>query len=101
MNKEDLGKYFIKDNQLYVAISYSDKPTMELKNILTGQRRSVVINSPYSTEFSKLFSIKPEEYGGYNLDNAKEVENITTNLEELEFMRKEGVSYGDLDQKSR
>ena len=51
MNKEDLGKYFIKDDVVYEAIGYTDNPTMELINRETGNRLSVVIGSDYANEF--------------------------------------------------
>lgn len=51
MNKEDLGKHFIKDNVVYEAIGYTDKSTMELINRETGNRLSVVIGSDYANEF--------------------------------------------------
>lgn len=51
MNKEDLGKHFIKDDVVYEAIGYTDKPTMELINRETGKRLSVVIDSDYANEF--------------------------------------------------
>lgn len=51
MNKEDLGKRFIKDDVVYEAIGYTDNPTMELINRETGNRLSVVIGSDYANEF--------------------------------------------------
>ena len=51
MNKEDLGKKFYKDGEVYEAIGYTDNPTMELINRETGNRLSVVIDSDYANEF--------------------------------------------------
>lgn len=78
MKKEDLGQYFIKNDELYYALGYINNPALELENVKTGQRVVVVIDSPVSREYSKLFKI-PVEENGYNLDKATPVENI--NLE--------------------
>lgn len=66
MNKEDLGKHFIKDDIVYEAIGYTDKPTMELINRETGNRLSVVIDSDYANEFELV----PEEKK-LNLDHTQ------------------------------
>lgn len=78
MTHEDLGKYFIKNGEIYYAIGYIDRPAIELKNLKTGQKEVVVIGSMVSREYSKLYEI-PVEENGYNLDNLIPVENI--NLE--------------------
>lgn len=75
MEHEDLGSYFIKNGEIYHAISYIDKPAIELKNVKTGQKEVVVIGSMVSREYSKLFEI-PVEENGYNLDKATPVENL-------------------------
>ena len=75
MTEGDLGRYFIKDGEIYNAIGYINSPALELRNIRTGERRTIVIDSLLSHEYSKLFSIPCEE-GQYNLDNAEEVSNI-------------------------
>ena len=75
MNEKDLGKYFIKGNQLYYAIAYIDNPALELKNIITGEKKLVVCGSEVSKEYNKLYAI-PVEDKGYDLDKAKEVDNI-------------------------
>lgn len=75
MNIEDLGKYFIKNNELYYAIGYIDRPALELKNIITGQKETVVIDSPVSKEYRKLFSI-PVDNNSYDIDKAIPVDNI-------------------------
>lgn len=75
MNREDLGQYFIKNGELYYAIGYINNPAMELKNIKTGQREVVVIGSPVSREYSKLFKI-PVEENSYDLDKATPVDTI-------------------------
>ncbi len=62
MNKEDLGKHFIKDNVVYEAIGYTDLPTMELINRETGNRLSVVIGSDYANEFELVPEDKKIEY---------------------------------------
>ena len=74
MNKEDLGQYFIKNGELYYAISYIDNPAIELKNVKTGQKEVVVIDSIASREYSKLFKIPVED--SYNLDKATPVDEI-------------------------
>ena len=83
MNREDLGNYFIKDNQLYVAIGYAEDPTMEIKNVITGQRQSIVIGSPYSQEFKKLVALKADAVGFYNLDSYENVKDVKLTEEEL------------------
>ena len=75
MNKEDLGEYFIKDNEIYQVIGYIQNPALELKNINTGQKEIVVIDSKVSEEYSKLFFV-PCEKDGYHLDKAEPVKNI-------------------------
>ena len=78
MFKSELGKYFIKDNEIYQAIGYTEDPTMELKNIVTGQTMSVVVNSPLADNFKKLVAI-PAKYGFYETTGAEEIENIVIN----------------------
>lgn len=75
MNREDLGQYFIKNGELYYALGYINNPALELENVKTGQRNVVVIDSPVSREYSKLFQI-PVEENGYNLDKATPVDKI-------------------------
>lgn len=75
MKREDLGQYFIKNGELYYALGYINSPALELENVKTGQRVAVVIGSPVSREYSKLFKI-PVEENGYNLDKATPVEKI-------------------------
>ncbi len=75
MKREDLGQYFIKNGELYYALSYINNPALELENVKTGQREVVVIGSLVSREFSKLFKI-PVEENGYNLDKATPVDRI-------------------------
>ena len=75
MRKEDLGQYFIKNGELYYALSYINNPAIELENIKTGQKEVVVIDSLVSREYSKLFKI-PVEENGYNLDKATPVDKI-------------------------
>ena len=78
MKHEDLGQYFIKNGELYMAIGYIDNPAIELKNVRTGQKEVAVIGSQVSREYSKLFQI-PVDEDAYNLDKATPVKNI--NLE--------------------
>ena len=75
MYKEDLGQYFIKNGEIYEAISYIDNPALELKNLSTGEKEVVVIGSMVSHEYSKLYSI---ECSGdvYNYDSAIPVKDI-------------------------
>lgn len=75
MKREDLGQYFIKNGEVYYAIGYINNPAIELKNVKTGQKEIVVIDSPVSREYSKLFKI-PVEENGYNLDKATPVDRI-------------------------
>lgn len=75
MKSEDLGQYFIKNGELYYALSYINNPALELENVKTGQREVVVIGSLVSREYSKLFKI-PVEENGYNLDKATPVDRI-------------------------
>lgn len=75
MNRKDLGQYFIKNGELYYAFGYIQDPAIELENVKTGQRETVVIGSPVSREYSKLFQI-PVEEDGYNLDKATPVDRI-------------------------
>jgi hypothetical protein len=75
MNRSDLGCYFIKNNEIYEAIAYASEPTLELKNIRTGQKEVVVIGSLVSEEYNKLFYI-PATNKGYNLDKIEPVRNI-------------------------
>jgi len=75
MQREDLGKYFIKNGEIYYAFGYIDSPALEIENVKTGQRETVVIGSPISREYSKLYQI-PVEENGYNLDKATPVDRI-------------------------
>ena len=75
MKEEDLGQYFIKNGEIYMATGYIDEPAIELKNIRTGQKEVVVIGSQVSREYSKLFQI-PVDEDAYNFDKAEPVENI-------------------------
>ena len=75
MKREDLGQYFIKNGELYYALGYIKDPAIELENVKTGQKEVVVIGSPVSREYSKLFKI-PVEENGYNLDKATPVDRI-------------------------
>ena len=54
MKREDLGEYFRHGCELYQAIGYIDQPALELKNIKTGERRTIVIGAPVSLEYHKL-----------------------------------------------
>ena len=76
MNREDLGNYFIKNGEIYYAIGYIDRPAIELKNVKTGQKEVVVIGSPVSKEYSKLFKIPVEENGIYIIDKATPFEKL-------------------------
>lgn len=75
MKKEDLGQYFIKNDELYYALAYIDNPALELESVKTGRREVVVIGSLVSKEYSKLFKI-PVEEDGYNLNKATPVDKI-------------------------
>ena len=75
MQREDLGKYFIKDGEIYYAFGYIDSPALEIENVKTGQRETVVIGSPISREYSKLYQI-PVEEDGYDYDKATPVDRI-------------------------
>lgn len=77
MNKEDVGSYFIRNGELFYCYGYIDRPVLTFKNVNTGQREFVVIDSIVEKEFSKLFSIPCNN--GYNLNKAEPVEHI--NLE--------------------
>ena len=77
MNKEDVGSYFIRNGELFYCYGYIDRPVLTFKNVNTGQREFVVINSMVEKEFSKLFSIPCNN--GYNLNKTEPVEHI--NLE--------------------
>lgn len=79
--ENELGKYFIKDGEIYMCIAYTDLPTTEFKNIRTGKIEHCVIGSMVFEEFKKLYSVKNKN-GEYNLDNIEEIENIV--LEEIE-----------------
>lgn len=51
MNKKGLGKYFIRGTELYYATAYIDSPALELINIRTNARKTIVIGSPVSEEY--------------------------------------------------
>ena len=78
MNYDDLGKYFIKNGELYEVISYINNPSLQLKNIRTGQKEVIAIGSMLSKEYNKLYGV-PYDEDSYNLSKATPVENI--NLE--------------------
>ena len=80
MNREDLGQYFIKNGEVYYAFGYIQDPAIELENVKTGQRETVVIGSPVSREYSKLFQI-PVEENGYNLYKAEPVKHVNLGKE--------------------
>lgn len=75
MTNEDLGEYFIKNGEIYHCNSYTDRPTVNLKNIRTGENSCIVCDSDFAKSFNKLFEI-PSEKGFYNLDKAKPVDHI-------------------------
>ena len=79
--KEQLGKYFIKDGEIYMCIGYTDLPTTEFKNIRTGKIENCVIGSMVFEEFKKLYSVENKN-GEYNIDKAEEIENIVINTME-------------------
>lgn len=79
--ENELGKYFIKNGEIYMCIAYTDLPTIEFKNIRTGKIEHCVIGSMAFEEFKKLYSVENKN-GEYNLDNVEEIENIV--LEEIE-----------------
>ena len=55
MNKKDIGKKFYRDGKIYEVISYTDMPTLELRNIDNiVERISVVVDSDYSKEFQLI-----------------------------------------------
>lgn len=54
MNREDVGEYFRHGYEIYQAFAYIDQPALELRNIKTGERRVIVIDSPISAEYHKL-----------------------------------------------
>ena len=54
MNKKDVGAYFRHGCEIYQAFAYIDQPALELKNIKTGERRTIVIDSPISAEYHKF-----------------------------------------------
>lgn len=54
MNREDVGEYFRHGCEIYQAFAYIDQPALELRNIKTGERKTIVINSPISAEYHKL-----------------------------------------------
>ena len=51
MTRKDLGKYFTRGAELYYAIAYIDSPALELINIKTNERKTIVIGSPVSEEY--------------------------------------------------
>lgn len=79
--ENELGKYFIKNGEIYMCIGYTDLPTTEFKNIRTGKIEHCVIGSMVFEEFKKLYSVENKN-GKYNLDNAKEIENIVCEVKE-------------------
>ena len=76
MNDLDLGSYFIKGNEIYYVCGYIDSPALELKNVNTGELKVVVIGSPVSQEYWKLFKAPIKEDGCSDVDNAVEVDDI-------------------------
>lgn len=76
MNRFDLGTYFIKGNEIYYVCAYIDKPALELKNINTGETKVVVIGSPVSEEYWKLFKAPIKEDGYIDVDKAVGVDDI-------------------------
>ena len=54
MTKEDLGKYFERNDEIFHAIAYIDTPALELESISTGKRDVVVIDSQLSKEYKKI-----------------------------------------------
>ena len=74
--QNELGKYFIRNDEIYLCISYTEQPTIEFKNILTGQKENCVVGSMVHEEFKKLYAMKRKD-GIYNFDGtAEEVDNI-------------------------
>ena len=59
MDSYTLGKYFIKDGQVYQHIAYTDQPTAILKNIETGEQISGVVGCLNFKDF-KLLMTKQE-----------------------------------------
>ena len=74
MNSEDLGCYFIKDGEIYYCIAYTDKPIVELLNINTNERKSIVCDSLLARDYAKLFKVPVGDF--YDLDLVEEVKNV-------------------------
>ena len=74
--RNELGKYFINNGEIYLCIGYTEQPTIEFKNIRTGQKENCVVGSMVHNSFKKLYAIERKN-GEYNFDDsAEEVENI-------------------------
>lgn len=80
--EKELGKYFIKNGEIYMCIAYTDRPTTEFKNIRTGKIENCVVGSAVHEEFKKLCAIE-NKYGKYDLDGkVEEIENIVIDEKE-------------------
>lgn len=54
MNKESLGKLFIKDGKVYEVIAYIKDPCLELEEKETGLRKTIVIGSRESQSYKDI-----------------------------------------------
>ena len=54
MNKESVGKLFKSNFGTYECVAYSDKPSVVMKNTITGESVCVVIDSDYAKKFEVI-----------------------------------------------
>lgn len=83
MTRDSLGNYFIKDGEIYYCNAYTDQPTVNLKNIRTGENETIVCSSDLAKKFNLLCEA-PFKDGIYNLDKAMVVDRIYLNDKEGE-----------------
>lgn len=86
MNREDLGEYFKHGYEIYQAIGYIDQPALELKNIITGERKVIVIDSPLSMEYHKLYENTQDDRIQKAIEYIEELYNTNSNKQEIIFI---------------
>lgn len=69
MNTKKVGKYFVRDKQLWQCIAYCDQPTIEYENVNTGERICVAVGSLVDDEFLEAID------GSLNSNKEKESKN--------------------------
>ena len=50
----DVGKYFLKDGEVWQMIAYCKHPTATMEEVKTSERRTGAVDSPFMEEFERL-----------------------------------------------